>query len=182
MAYRVFCGLSFSLYPTTMWPLQRFQSRRHTHLHSQRPLKPTCLLLWSQSVRWFFFIFKKTPSCAIHHVVFCCLTFIFFTDPVVVDLSQLEYGIVTSYTYTITNHGLIAANDTTLQLPTNHPFLKFSWTNPGEVAANSTAVVLVQVTGGHARRRRTTSSCYVGLAGMNYSELIRIIHFTEVTI
>lgn len=129
-----------------------------------------------------FFFKKKTPSCAIHHVVFCCLTFIFFTDPVVVDLSQLEYGIVTSYTYTITNHGLIAANDTTLQLPTNHPFLKFSWTNPGEVAANSTAVVLVQVTGGHARRRRTTSSCYVGLAGMNYSELIRIIHFTEVTI
>ena len=42
------------------------------------------------------------------------------------DLEELELGFVSSIQINITNHGLIRANDTTIELPTDHPFLEFS--------------------------------------------------------
>ena len=83
-------------------------------------------------------------------------------DPTVVNIGYLETGLVTSYSYTISNYGLIRADNVALQLPTNHPFLKFNWTDPGSLEANSSVIVVVHVTGGHARRR-STSGCYIGL-------------------
>ena len=42
------------------------------------------------------------------------------------DLEELEQGFISSIQLNITNHGLIRANDTTIELPTDHPFLEFS--------------------------------------------------------
>ena len=42
------------------------------------------------------------------------------------DLDELELGFISTIQLNITNHGLIRANDTTIALPTDHPFLEFS--------------------------------------------------------
>ena len=42
------------------------------------------------------------------------------------DLEELELGFTSSIQLNITNHGLIRANDTSIELPNDHPFLEFS--------------------------------------------------------
>jgi len=91
--------------------------------------------------------------------------------PQVVNLDELEVAVTvageTSFTYEVTNHGLIRADNLVLELPTNHPFLAFNWEAPlGDVDANSTVVVPVRVfrKPGTGRRRRASSGCYPGVA------------------
>ncbi len=79
------------------------------------------------------------------------------------NIDELEAGISESISYTITNYGLIRADNVRLQLPTNHPFLHFDWVDPGSVEANTTVVVLVRVSG-QATRGRRSAGCYAGLA------------------
>ena len=87
--------------------------------------------------------------------------------PYVVDIGELEAGALTSFTYTVTNYGLIRADNVRMQLPSNHPFLRFEWTDPITVEANTTILVPVRVTGAgsQATRRRRSNGCYPGLAG-----------------
>ena len=42
------------------------------------------------------------------------------------DLEELELGLVSSIQLNITNHGLIRANNISIELPSDHPFLEFS--------------------------------------------------------
>ena len=49
-------------------------------------------------------------------------------SPEEIDLEELELGFVTSFQLNITNQGLIRANGSRIQLPTDHPFLEFNST------------------------------------------------------
>ena len=67
-------------------------------------------------------------------------------SPTVIDLDELELGLVTSFQLNITNHGLIRADDVAMQLPNNHPFLMFTTNNEqlGDLEALSSVIVVVQ--------------------------------------
>ena len=67
-------------------------------------------------------------------------------NPTVIDLDELELGLVTSFQLNITNHGLIRADDVSMQLPNNHPFLVFTTNNEelGDLEALSSVIVVVQ--------------------------------------
>ena len=67
-------------------------------------------------------------------------------SPTVIDLDELELGLVTSFQLNITNHGLIRADDVSMQLPDNHPFLMFTTNNEqlGDLEALSSVIVVVQ--------------------------------------
>ena len=67
-------------------------------------------------------------------------------SPTVIDLDELELGLVTSFQLNITNHGLIRADDVSMQLPNNHPFLVFTTNNEelGDLEALSSVIVVVQ--------------------------------------
>jgi len=95
-------------------------------------------------------------------------------DPLLVNLDNLELEVATfgsaSYTYTISNHGLIRAEDFQLQLPSLHPTLQFNYTQfVGAIEANTTVLVSVYVStkGGSVLRQRRTEDeddCYKGEA------------------
>jgi len=92
----------------------------------------------------------------------------------VVNLDELELGEIDSFTYTVTNHGLIRADTFDLRLPTTHPFLQFVVdANIGAVEANSTIVVPVKVIDTRTRRRRdrdrrASGGCYTGSASYSF--------------
>ena len=94
--------------------------------------------------------------------------------PQVVNLDELEAAVSvageTSYTYEVTNHGLIRADDFELELPTSHPFLAFEWDAPlGHVEPNTTLVIPIRVyrKPGSGRRRRSIIDCLPGVASFN---------------
>ena len=67
--------------------------------------------------------------------------------PAEIDLEELELGFVSSFQINITNHGLIRANQTRIELPDNHPFLKFTiiTTELGYIEPLSSVIVTVDV-------------------------------------
>ena len=67
--------------------------------------------------------------------------------PAEIDLEELELGFVSSFQLNITNHGLIRANETKIELPDNHPFLEFSTTTSelGYIEPLSSVIVTVEV-------------------------------------
>ena len=90
-------------------------------------------------------------------------------EPMVVNLDNLELEALalngTSYTYTVTNYGLIRADGFDLTLPTSHPFLTFHYDAPiGDIAANSSVTIPVTVSIKPGSRRRRSSGCHVGAA------------------
>ena len=77
------------------------------------------------------------------------------------DLEDLELGIITSIQLNITNHGLIRANDISIQLPDGHPFLNFTTSNSqlGNLEALSSITTTVQISRKAIQKRATASSC-----------------------
>ncbi len=77
------------------------------------------------------------------------------------DLEDLELGIITSIQLNITNHGLIRANDVSIQLPDDHTFLNFTTGNNqlGNLEALSSIITTVQVSRKTIRKRSTVASC-----------------------
>ena len=77
------------------------------------------------------------------------------------DLEDLELGIITSIQLNITNHGLIRANDVSIQLPDDHTFLNFTTANNqlGNLEALSSILVSVQVSRKIIQKRSTVTSC-----------------------
>ena len=71
------------------------------------------------------------------------------------DLDELEQGFVSSIQLNITNHGLIRANDTTIELPTDHPFLEFSVpsTELGYLDPLSSTIVTVKISRKSVQKR-----------------------------
>ena len=71
------------------------------------------------------------------------------------DLEELEQGFVSSIQLNITNHGLIRANDTTIELPTDHPFLEFSVpsTELGYLDPLSSTIVTIKITRKSVQKR-----------------------------
>ena len=66
-------------------------------------------------------------------------------NPTVIDLDELELGLVTSFQLNVTNHGLIRADNVSMQLPNNHPFLVFTANERlGDIAALSSVIVVVE--------------------------------------
>ena len=67
-------------------------------------------------------------------------------SPTVIDLDELELGLVTSFQLNVTNHGLIRADNVSMQLPNNHQFLVFTTNNEelGDLEALSSVIVVVQ--------------------------------------
>ena len=64
------------------------------------------------------------------------------------DLEELELGLISSIQLNITNHGLIRANDVSIELPPNvHPFLEFSVpsTELGYLEPLSSTIVTIQI-------------------------------------
>ena len=81
-------------------------------------------------------------------------------SPVEIDLEELELGFVTSFQINITNQGLIRANNTRLELPDNHPFLKFtsSTSNLGYIEPLSSVVVTIHSSRRDIQKRQSTTS------------------------
>ena len=63
------------------------------------------------------------------------------------DLEVLELGFISSIQLNITNHGLIRANDTSIELPNDHPFLEFSVPSRelGYLEPLSSTIVTIQI-------------------------------------
>ena len=63
------------------------------------------------------------------------------------DLEELELGFISSIQLNITNHGLIRANDTSIELPNDHPFLEFSVPSRelGYLDPLSSVIVTIQI-------------------------------------
>ena len=80
-------------------------------------------------------------------------------DPAEIDLEQLELGFVSSFQLNITNHGLIRANDTRLELPKNHPFLQFTTptTELGFIEPLSSVIVTINVSRKVISKRQSDS-------------------------
>ena len=80
--------------------------------------------------------------------------------PTKISLDDLELGIITSFQLNITNHGLIRANDLTLQLPKNHPFLHFNTDREelGDLEALSSFIVSVH-TSTKTVQKRNSGDC-----------------------
>ena len=90
-------------------------------------------------------------------------------DPMVVNLDNLELEAQllggTSFSYSVTNHGLIRADGFDLELPSSHPFLVFSYDAPiGDIEPNTTVVVPITVTLRDGSSRRSSSGCHTGVA------------------
>ena len=69
-------------------------------------------------------------------------------EPRYVDLEQLESGLVNEIIFTITNYGLIRANNFHFDLPSTHPFLEFILPDDFKnfnVEANATVIVKINV-------------------------------------
>ena len=83
------------------------------------------------------------------------------------DLEQLEQGFVSFIQLNITNnHGLIRANDTTIELPTDHPFLEFSVpsTELGYLDPLSSTIVTVKIS-----RKNTQTRVAPAVVGAIYA-------------
>ena len=81
--------------------------------------------------------------------------------PTMIDLDELELGLITSFQLNITNHGLIRADNVGIQLPNSHPFLLFSTSNEelGDLEALSSVFVLVQTSRRNVEKRNAGNSC-----------------------
>lgn len=67
-------------------------------------------------------------------------------EPIEVDLTPFELCAQDQYVIRATNEGLIAAEDVQLGVPTNHPFLEFSFSEDlGIIPAKTTVFIQVQV-------------------------------------
>ena len=71
------------------------------------------------------------------------------------DLEELELGFISSIQLNITNHGLIRANDTSIELPNDHPFLEFSVpsTELGYLDPLSSIIVTIQISRKNIQKR-----------------------------
>lgn len=69
-------------------------------------------------------------------------------EPPHLDMDRLSFGDIKQIDFVITNHGLIAANELVLLLPTTHPVVRFHQLTPlaEKVPANSSIVYSVAVT------------------------------------
>ena len=72
------------------------------------------------------------------------------------DLEELELGFFSSIQLNITNHGLIRANDVSIQLPNNHPFLEFTIPSRelGYLDPLSSTIVTVKISRKTVQKRR----------------------------
>ena len=72
------------------------------------------------------------------------------------DLDELELGFFSSIQLNITNHGLIRANDVSIELPNNHPFLEFTVpsTELGYLDALSSTIVTIKISRRIVQKRR----------------------------
>ena len=89
------------------------------------------------------------------------------------DLEELELGFVSSIQLNITNHGLIRANDTSIELPSDHPFLEFSVpsTELGYLDPLSSTIVTIQISRKNIEKRLaplTVALIYVAKVLWNY--------------
>ena len=87
-------------------------------------------------------------------------------EPAHLDLDRLSFGDIDQIDFVITNHGLIAANQPVLTLPTNHPVVRFEQISPNLelLPANSSIIYSVKVTVETSSLAPTTTS-----AGMTTS-------------
>ena len=80
-------------------------------------------------------------------------------------LEPYELGLEDTIQYNITNHGLIRADDVSLQLPTGHPFLQFSTEieDFGSLEALTSIIVPVRVNRIEGRDKRNIGACFGAL-------------------
>ncbi|XP_052092546.1 uncharacterized protein LOC127729013 [Mytilus californianus] len=78
-------------------------------------------------------------------------------DPAKVNTIPYELGEEDTLEFTITNHGLIRADDVRFALPLNHAYLNFNMTvdEIGSVPANTSIKVLILVTPKNTRKKRS---------------------------
>ncbi|VDI49478.1 Hypothetical predicted protein [Mytilus galloprovincialis] len=84
-------------------------------------------------------------------------------DPAKVNTIPYELGEEDTMEFTITNHGLIRADDVRFALPLNHLYLNFNMTvdEIGSVPANTTIKVSILVTLKNTRKKRSSASASV---------------------
>ena len=72
------------------------------------------------------------------------------------DLDELELGFFSSIQLNITNHGLIRANDVSIEVANNHPFLEFTVpsTELGYLDALSSTIVTIKISRKIVQKRR----------------------------
>ncbi|OPL20743.1 hypothetical protein AM593_09130, partial [Mytilus galloprovincialis] len=84
-------------------------------------------------------------------------------DPAKVNTIPYELGEEETMEFTITNHGLIRADDVRFALPLNHPYLNFNMTvdEIGSVPANTSIKVSILVTLKNTRKKRSFAAASV---------------------
>ena len=105
------------------------------------------------------------------------------------DLEELELGFISSIQLNITNHGLIRANDVSIELPPDvHPFLQFSVpsnsTELGYLEPLSSTIVTIQVSHKAIQKRGivTTVRPVIYLIKILYSYVCGDIRFRSVSV
>ena len=79
-------------------------------------------------------------------------------EPAILLLDDMESGIIDHVDLTVTNHGLIRADDIQIFLPTSHPFLRFRIIQEpiGSIPANTSVIVTMAIE--RSREKRSPSS------------------------
>ena len=103
------------------------------------------------------------------------------------DLEELELGFISSIQLNITNHGLIRANDVSIELPNDHPFLEFSVpsTEIGYLEPLSSTIVTVKISRKIIQKRIVQAGVVVGgIYGANilYSYICGDLQFRSIPI
>ena len=106
------------------------------------------------------------------------------------DLEELELGFISTIQLNITNHGLIRANGTTIELPTDHPFLEFSVPSSelGYLDPLSSIIVTVNISRKSVQKRIAPAAVYAANILYNYicgdliEKIVSVIFKKEVLI
>ncbi|KAL3847724.1 hypothetical protein ACJMK2_018620 [Sinanodonta woodiana] len=86
-------------------------------------------------------------------------------EPAKVNTIPYELGEVDTIEFTITNHGLIRADNLRFSLPTSHPYLNFKSVieSIGSIEANTTIIVPVKATLKSKTKRNVAAAAFCGL-------------------
>ena len=106
--------------------------------------------------------------------------------PTEVDLEGLENRFFSSIQLNITNHGLIRANDVSIQLPNQHPFLEFTTNTQelGNLEPLSFVIATVQVTRKSMKERtkRNGVTCTAYITNIDYTYVCGTLQLRSVSV
>ena len=106
--------------------------------------------------------------------------------PTEFDLEEIELGFISSVQLNITNHGLIRANDTAIELPTDYPFLEFSVPSRelGYLEPLSSIIVTIKISRKNVQKRVIPAAVRGGIyvANLLYSYICGTLQLRSIPV